>query len=265
MWRPTDPPTPARHPSGEACATWILNNGSTLWPNVPQQEMCLQRDDRISNEMRSTGSWIDCGKVVRLWQQLDGIGFGRDQWTPARPGEHWVRAGRRPEDPAINRPLAGTRDEGPHGVLLEVGANVGACTVEILLRTRAKVVAFEPSDANLFFLTRSLRLAAARDPSIASRVVVFPLGLGVAASTPLPIFAERGNAGNTVVGRPASDACHGRRRQALRACLNRTMVAMPGRVRISSLGEIFAEGVGGMRLIKIDARESHRSRRGPQL
>ena len=32
---------------------------------------------------------------------------------------------------------------------MEVGSNIGACTVELLLRTRAKIIALEPSAANV--------------------------------------------------------------------------------------------------------------------
>ena len=36
---------------------------------------------------------------------------------------------------------------------LQVGANIGACTVELLLRTNASIVALEPSPTNYFYLT----------------------------------------------------------------------------------------------------------------
>ena len=105
--------------------------------------MCLVDHDLISDRVRQRGCWTDCGRFVRLWQTLDGGNFSGQ----------------------AARPVAGD----PEGVLLEVGANIGACTVELLMRTRARVVAFEPSAKNLFYLTRSISLLAQRDPSVAVR------------------------------------------------------------------------------------------------
>ena len=58
----------------------------------------------------------------------------------------------------------------------EIGANIGACTVELLLRTRASIIALEPSPTNYYFLTRSLHALAQRHPEMARRVVVLPVG-----------------------------------------------------------------------------------------
>ena len=92
--------------------------------------------------------------------------------------------------------------------------------MELLLRTRARVIAFEPSPVNLYYLTRSLRLLAESHPEVARRVVVFPIGAGDAQLSRAPLFVEKGNLGNTIVGRPHSDAC------AFNAtCLRESMVA----------------------------------------
>lgn len=168
----------------------------------------------------------DCGKFVRLWHELDGVRFG---------GRRHLGAG-----------------EGPEGVLVEVGANIGACTLELLLRTKARIIAFEPSPSNLFYLTRTLQLAAQRDPAIAERVVVYPIGVGDAPSR-LPLFTQRGNLGNTVVGQALSDDCVGRRAGA--ECLNRTMAAgAKGEVTVLPLDTVFPLGMGGVRLVKLDVQ-----------
>ena len=146
--------------------------------------MCLARGDMISEHIAAKGRWRDCGLHVRLWQGLDGglnlprasHGAGlKLNWLPL--------------------PVAG-RD--PEGVLLEVGANIGACTVELLLRTRAKIVALEPSPVNLFYLTRNLKLLARRYPMVARRVVVLPVGAGVQSRTGT-IVIDPTNLGDSVV------------------------------------------------------------------
>ena len=67
--------------------------------------------------------------------------------------------------------------DAPGPLVLDVGANQGMCTHSILLHTKARVVAFEPNPSNQFFLTQSLLLLARRQPDIAHRVVVLPVGL----------------------------------------------------------------------------------------
>ena len=106
-----------------------------------------------------------------------------------------------------------SREDGPEGqapgksIWLEVGANIGMCTLEMLWRTDAHVVALEPSPANLFYLTSTLAAAAKLRPSVADRVLVIPLAAGDAASTSV-LYAANSNAGNSVVGQRIAD--HGK-------------------------------------------------------
>lgn len=79
---------------------------------------------------------------------------------------------------------------------LDVGANLGACTVQMLSLSSASVVAVEPSPVNLFHLTRSLQLAASAQGGIASRVTVLPVAVGDAAQR-REMFYEKGNHGDT--------------------------------------------------------------------
>ena len=65
-------------------------------------------------------------------------------------------------------------------VHIEIGANIGACVVELLLSDPdIHVVAFEPYPTNLFRLTSTLL----RNPDFHKRVTVFPIGLGSRNST----------------------------------------------------------------------------------
>jgi len=125
--------------------------------------MCLARKDYLSRYIIQQGRWRDCDSYVRMWRDL------------ARGQPH---------------------DEAP-GVILEIGANIGACTVELLLRTDARILAFEPSAANAYYLTRSLKMLASKRPDVAGRVVVFPLGLGDSPMR-VPMFAPGENLGNTM-------------------------------------------------------------------
>ena len=132
--------------------------------------------------------------------------------------------------------------------MLEIGANIGACTVELLLRTKARVIAFEPSSTNLFYLTRSLRLVAQSHPEIARRVVVFPIAAGDQQLSRAPLFAERGNLGNTIIGRPFSDAC-----AFNQTCLAESMRAGQ-HATVEPLDAIFSRGLGATRLVKLDTQ-----------
>lgn len=121
-WRPHDPLWPRPRPSTR-CANSskdLMRGGDGM---LEEQPLCLApAPDVISDAIRDKGRWHDCGKFVRMWERLNGL-------CDARASD---------------------------GIMLEIGANIGACTVELLLRTNARVVAFEPSPTNLFYLTRNL-------------------------------------------------------------------------------------------------------------
>lgn len=93
------------------------------------------------------------------------------------------------------------------------------------------------SPANAYFLTRSLRLLAARRPDVARRVVVLPLGFGDTAEHVARLWIERTNLGNSVIG------------SAMAA-----LGAVPLNVTIAPLHTIFPRGMGGVRLLKVDAQ-----------
>ena len=108
-------------------------------------EMCLVPHEHISDTIEKLGHFPDCEWLVMAWRSHD--------------------------DPE-------TRGERQPDTFVDAGANIGACSLEMLLRTDARVVAFEPSPVNRFYLTRTLRMAARRDPSISRRIVVVPFALG---------------------------------------------------------------------------------------
>ena len=75
-----------------------------LRSTTPRTWLCLHEGDLISNKIRQAGEWPDCRKSVSLWQEHIGTGSG--------------------------------------GLLIEAGANIGACTMEV--RARGCVLAATP-------------------------------------------------------------------------------------------------------------------------
>lgn len=115
---------------------------------------------------------------------------------------------------------------------------------------------------DLAFASRAVparQLAAERNPSVAERVVVFPVAAGEVARRTVA-YAQRGNLGNTVVGQRIADAC---RREgkgdpaadavATEACLQRepmdelTVTVLP-------LATLFPTGLSNVLLIKLDTQ-----------
>lgn len=284
VWRPMDRPWPLEHPvtPGEGCMPGALR---LRLPNVSlAQPMCLARGDLISDHIRTKGRWRDCGMHVRLWQSLDARGQSAGAEMETDMAASAPHDGNYSSRRRRARWLPLPRFGDPEGVLLEVGANIGACTVEMLLRTRAKVIAFEPSPLNLFYLTRSLRMLADRFPMVARRVAVFPLAASDAPGR-LPLVIERGNLGNSGLGTTdlASDlgggAVHGSAGADQHGGVGHGAAGHGGaghgapsgprtpaegwsallsalhlNATVTTLSQVFPHGLGGVRAIKLDTQ-----------
>ena len=131
-------------------------------------QMCLHPEyDIVSHHIRETKHWFECDMLSSMW--YDYLRTTSDD---------------------------ATSDASYH---FEIGANIGACVMQILLTTPSNihVVAFEPNPRNLFCLTSTL----GRLPyHIQHRVTVFPVALGatMAKST---LHMEVGNFGNSIVSK----------------------------------------------------------------
>lgn len=127
--------------------------------------LCLRPyPDLVSEAVEASGSWQECGELVRAWV------FG----------------------------MMGSTNE---DVFLDIGANIGMCSVEMAARTSAvEVFAFEPLSSNLFYLTGTFL----QNPQYLDRLRLFPVGLGDANAT-LPIFSEPGNAGHSTISKPLGE------------------------------------------------------------
>ena len=139
------------------------------WHNTSLGMMCLHPQwDVISSYVRFNGRWPECDKLVK------GL--------------------------VEERQLRHERGGGGHrgGTFLEVGANIGACTLMLLL-AGAQVTAIEPSPVNLYYLTSTLNAAYSLHPEWAGRATVYPLAAGerVTNST---VYIQPNNLGHSVVG-----------------------------------------------------------------
>ena len=112
-------------------------------PGMEPQPMCIMGQDQyLSNVLRRQHRWYECRDLVRL--------FHEDQ----HPG-------------------------GCGGVIVEVGANIGACSLELVLSLpNTTLLLFEPNPVNFFHLTSSLKLAYQAGRLQAGRVIAYPLGAG---------------------------------------------------------------------------------------
>jgi FkbM family methyltransferase len=125
---------------------------------------CRSYKDAVSDTVKGQGGWIDCPALVSWWNFL----HDRSQESGAVHGKFYV----------------------------DVGANIGSCLLPMMAQQDVhSALAFEPSPANLFYLSNTLL----SNPTIKDKVKLYPFALGDEDKTS-PIYTEQGNAGNTVVG-----------------------------------------------------------------
>ena len=85
-------------------------------------------------------------------------------------------------------------------LFVDAGANIGACSLHMLLASEASVISFEPGASNLFYASSSLlRLHEQGTIAATARAALVPLGLGRNASGQL-LHQAIGNAGHAVIG-----------------------------------------------------------------
>jgi FkbM family methyltransferase len=151
---------------------------------VASARMCVyprERDIYVTGSILGTGRWYDCDKLTQLILQ--------------HPRTNDVDS-------------TGQKRKSIH---VEIGANIGACVMQILLTTpdHVHVYAFEPHPQNLFYLTSTLMRL---DEPSRDRVFLFPIALGAATGTST-LTMDHTNAGNARVDggpiNPASPATAG--------------------------------------------------------
>ena len=189
--RASAPPTPSflKKTRGSSWELWDghsvlyndLNFAPCRWTQfyVPGEEasshitslpMCVHPEaDIISDAIAAGGRWQDCPYLGSVWHSLEQQD-NQQHKTQSRQKVH-----------------------------LEVGANIGACVLDVLLTTNAHIVAFEPNPRNLFRLTSTLSAVLAVYPHFESRIQLYPLGLGDTAKKDL-IFGAARNFGHSTIG-----------------------------------------------------------------
>lgn len=188
-WTPADAPIPATHPNiGEDCVytPWPKTARRTLF--MPER-LCLRNgtlDQQMSQSLMNGHVSVDCQNLVELFdyplfRPMWGVSMFRNG-TLAREALQQLAKAEHP-----------TRT-----ILLDIGANIGVCTIALLLMTKASIVAFEPNPVNLYHLTRSLSEMARESPGIKDRVVVYPMGLGEADATRTSRMQST-NGGNSII------------------------------------------------------------------
>lgn len=125
----------------------------------------VESDRYVSGTIVSQGRWSDCDILPELWND-------------------------EPKDSSSSS-----------SIYIEIGANIGACVMEMLLSTNATIVAFEPDPRNLAQLTSTLM---AMDTSYRNRIALFPIALGASQGNST-INQASDNRGNAVVGKLVKD------------------------------------------------------------
>lgn len=89
----------------------------------------------------------------------------------------------------------------PRPLFVDVGANVGACSLHMLMTTDADIVAFEPGGDNLHYASRTLlRLATDVLPEARRRLLLVRAGAGAREQEHASLHQAVGNAGHAVIG-----------------------------------------------------------------
>ena len=167
----------------------------TSYGSVTSQRVCVRPGhDVIADNIAAKGKWHDCTKLVHQWETSS-------EWWSQR------------------------------SVFVELGANVGACTIQMLMMTNATILAFEPNPANLFYLCSSL---VQMPRELQSRVYVFPYGVGDRAAH-LTLWQQQGNAGASQLENP-------------------TFGGTRHVVSVVRLDDAFPNGLPGVRLVKLDVQ-----------
>jgi FkbM family methyltransferase len=123
--------------------------------SIHKLPICVHASDAVRDDIVNMGYWGDCNALRKLW----------------RRGGSSKRA-----------------------IFLELGANIGACVLDMLMHTDAHIVAVEPAPKNLFCLTSTLLKLPEK---YRRRVALLPVAAGH-KTTHSNIFAAQGNQGHSI-------------------------------------------------------------------
>eukprot|EP00316_Scyphosphaera_apsteinii_P009426 CAMPEP_0119321848 /NCGR_PEP_ID=MMETSP1333-20130426/56611_1 /TAXON_ID=418940 /ORGANISM="Scyphosphaera apsteinii, Strain RCC1455" /LENGTH=235 /DNA_ID=CAMNT_0007328925 /DNA_START=8 /DNA_END=713 /DNA_ORIENTATION=+ len=123
-------------------------------PMPANASICLRlNDDLLCNAVLAHGHWPECADLPELYRRARADG----------------------------------------GIVVDAGANIGACTLHMLLTTDAHVLAFEPGADNLFYFSSSLMQLREFFTNAEQHLQLYPLAVG-AANVSDELHATIGNA-----------------------------------------------------------------------
>ncbi|CAJ1965763.1 unnamed protein product [Cylindrotheca closterium] len=151
-----------------ATAPMILVDDHTKWAkcrwttfkatNGQTAQMCVHYGDAVSRAIINRGRWADCDILTQQFEE--------------------------------------THPNKQHKIYMDVGANIGACVLQMLFTTESPVIAFEPEPMNLFCLTNTIMRL---EPRYRDRFLLFPFAVSDAPGT-TQIQAQVGDMGNAFLG-----------------------------------------------------------------
>ena len=184
--------------------TWFIPAHA---PHMGRFPICVRTKvdvDEISNIIAQRGSWPDCSALPSLWFDAPGRRSSRQILRQQEDARKWYSDSANAVE-GSSAPKRRRRPfwlRGSEELFFDVGANIGACTVEVLLRVpEARVIAVEPSASNLFYLTSSLVALGRAAPGlrVRERVLVVRAAVGNASAVDVAT-REEGNYGATSMG-----------------------------------------------------------------
>jgi len=151
--------------------------------NITEAQMCIRSyKDLVSDYIRKDGSWPDCPPLLDWWfalpdRSLDAKFDELDMCLP----------------PGVVLP-----DLVPSKLYVDIGANIGACLVQMLSQPDVLLaVAFEHNPSNLYYLTNSVLAGY----PLKDKLNLFALALGEKEGTH-PVYGQPGFPGNSALDSP---------------------------------------------------------------
>jgi FkbM family methyltransferase len=169
--------------------------------NGQTAKMCVHYGDAVSRAVINRGRWADCDVLTTQF----------DDTNPDKKDR----------------------------IFMDVGANIGACVLQMLFTTEAPVIAFEPEPMNLFCLTNTIMRL---EPRYRDRFLLFPLALGDAEGGSI-IHSKVGDYGNAVIGEVVKDR-------------NKEKFKNPTEIRIEALDTVITVDDENIALMKLHAQGS---------
>lgn len=199
---------PTKNAEGVVCEWASIHSlgGTTKMCTYPAEQ-----DRLLSSEIQRLGKWHECGKLIEMWK--------------------------------MNKPVGIENDNEEDEFFLEIGVNIGACLMEMLLSTKAKIIGFEANPRNAAQVATTL-LAQSKD--MRDRVAFFPIGLGNNVTTGA-IHRAADNQGNSVVNSVVKDFKSQEMLSPIPIILERLDTILPGY-------NIKSNNNKAIRLIKMDVQ-----------